>query len=339
MPYLRALFQKEILGNQIGTDISLPEISKSPNEPSIKKEFKQYETGECLLDSNVVGDTVRKPPAFLNRNLTMCWLNSIAQFLLLTLTDDGPNSNLKDILFQYTLNTNICKSTQNLRRELGYKLNYLRVGQQDPFDFFEAMQLFSSDDQESIMPPMSIYTKNILTCINNSNHKSITHVTTPDPYITVDIPTDHTAIHHVIEQEFHEGSYIAEWECNQCGNIGGMKQTCIEEGMMPEFILVKLKRYGRSLNGQDYKIQTSVNPPLGFTVESGESFVQPYSLCGVLTHIGSELKSGHYIAEVRKDDQWWKCNDDKISITHFDNLSKQAYGFLFKKCKREHSFH
>ena len=100
---------------------------------------------------------------------------------------------------------------------------------------------------------------------------------------------------------------------------------------MPEFILVKLKRYGRSLNGQDYKIQTSVNPPLGFTVESGESFVQPYSLCGVLTHIGSELKSGHYIAEVRKDDKWWKCNDDKISITHFDNLSKQAYGFLFKK--------
>ena len=104
MPYLRALFQKEILGNQIGTDISLPEISKSPNEPSIKKEFKQYETGECLLDSNVVGDTVRKPPAFLNRNLTMCWLNSIAQFLLLTLTDDGPNSNLKRYLVSIYLN-------------------------------------------------------------------------------------------------------------------------------------------------------------------------------------------------------------------------------------------
>jgi ubiquitin C-terminal hydrolase len=54
-------------------------------------------------------------------------------------------------------------------------------------------------------------------------------------------------------------------------------------------------------------------------------------LCGVLTHIGSQIKSGHYITEIRKGDNWWKCNDDKVSQTTFDSLSKQAYGLLFQK--------
>ena len=70
---------------------------------------------------------------------------------------------------------------------------------------------------------------------------------------------------------------------------------------------------------------------MGFTLESIESNIISYRLCGVLTHVGSQIRSGHYVSEVRKGENWWKCDDDQIIPTSFDLLSKQAHGLLFKK--------
>jgi ubiquitin C-terminal hydrolase len=193
-----------------------------------------------------------------------------------------------------------------------------------------ALQQFPNSDQEAVLTPLSIYTKNVMTCNRDSSHQSVGHTSEPDPFITVEIPTDNTSIHHVIEQEFHEGTVIEDWRCSQCHNVGGTKRKFIQDGLMPEFLLVKLKRYG-VLGGRGYKIQTPVNAPLGFALEGHDSFINPYSLCGVLTHIGSQIKFGHYITEIRKGDNWFKCNDNKVSPTTFDQLSNQAYGFLFQK--------
>ena len=83
--------------------------------------------------------------------------------------------------------------------------------------------------------------------------------------------------------------------------------------------------------GRYFKNNKNIIPPLGFTVQTDNDSVIAYSLCGVLTHLGRSLSSGHYISEVRKNTKWWKCNDSSISETSFDNLSKQGYGFLFGK--------
>ena len=96
-----------------------------------------------------------------------------------------------------------------------------------------------------------------------------------------------------------------------------MKKSFLQEGLTPNFLLVKIKRYGISRDG--------------FTVQTQDSSFHPYSLCGVLTHIGNQINSGHYITEVKINDIWWKCNDDQITQTSFDSLSRQAYAFLFKK--------
>ena len=82
--------------------------------------------------------------------------------------------------------------------------------------------------------------------------------------------------------------------------------------------------------GRCFKNNKDIIPPLGFIVESENDNAIAYSLCGVLTHLGRSLSSGHYICEVRKNTKWWNCNDSRISETSFDNLSKQGYGFLFE---------
>ena len=323
MPSFRTIFKDEILNSKIECNISMGNQTFNITNP--QSEEPNHTT---KVNSSTVGD---KPPQFENRNSTMCWLNSMVQLLLKVISNMEQTSYLKEMIESYNQNGNCIQSTQNLRIELAMKVQELNVGQQDPFDFFVALQDFSNIEQESIVTPLTIFTKGVVECTNNSTHKSISYSTEPHPYVSLDIPTDNCAIQNIIEQHFSEGSYIADWRCSSCGNLGGTKKTYIQEGLTPNFILVKFKRYGISRDGRGFKIKTPINPPLGFTIQTQDSSSFPYRLCGVLTHIGNQLNSGHYITEVMRSNIWWKCNDDKISQTSFDTLSKQAYAFLFEK--------
>ncbi|XP_063718866.1 ubiquitin carboxyl-terminal hydrolase 14-like [Symsagittifera roscoffensis] len=52
-----------------------------------------------------------------------------------------------------------------------------------------------------------------------------------------------------------------------------------------------------------------------------------YELISVLTHQGRNSSSGHYIAWVKKaDDYWFKCDDDKISAVTNDEILKLSGG-------------
>jgi ubiquitin C-terminal hydrolase len=315
MGHLRKVFRNEIKNKQIEYDVSIP------TESNIQ---------DIVGDQNI-NQNHDKPPSFLNRNATMCWLNSLVQFLLLTIKENDSKSLLKQQLLNYTLNSNLPKSTVDLRKDLSLRSPNLRFGQQDPFDFFVALEGFPPSEKESILLPLSIYTKTLMSCNNDSSHSCIGYSQTPDPYVTVNIPTDNTLIQSVIEQEFNDETLIMDWKCNRCGHMGGTKKKFVQDTLLPDFILVKLKRYDISMTGQIYKVNRAVSPPLGFTLKTDESLSHPYSLNGVLTHIGTQVTSGHYISEIKKGDDWWKCNDNSVSSTTFENLSKQAYAFLFKK--------
>ena len=54
------------------------------------------------------------PPKFENRNAIMCWLNSIVQVLLLTISDNEQTSYLKDIFNSFLVNLNSLQSTLTL---------------------------------------------------------------------------------------------------------------------------------------------------------------------------------------------------------------------------------
>ena len=40
-----------------------------------------------------------------------------------------------------------------------------------------------------------------------------------------------------------------------------------------------------------------------------------YRLTGLVSHIGKNTGSGHYVAHLRKDEQWVIFNDDKVAIS------------------------
>ena len=83
--------------------------------------------------------------------------------------------------------------------------------------------------------------------------------------------------------------------------------------------------------GNTHKNTKKVEPPLHIDVTSREGNKYRYSLCGIITHLGSSMDTGHYVAEIIHDSSWYKCDDSIVRKTSYNNLSKEGYGYLFEK--------
>ena len=66
-------------------------------------------------------------------------------------------------------------------------------------------------------------------------------------------------------------------------------------------------------------------------VLSQEENLHSYKLSGIITHLGTGMETGHYIAEVEYGSQWFKCDDSTIEETSVECLSTEGYGYLFEK--------
>eukprot|EP00730_Choanoeca_flexa_P015729 TRINITY_DN7288_c0_g1_i2.p1 TRINITY_DN7288_c0_g1~~TRINITY_DN7288_c0_g1_i2.p1 ORF type:complete len:602 (+),score=104.82 TRINITY_DN7288_c0_g1_i2:54-1859(+) len=61
-----------------------------------------------------------------------------------------------------------------------------------------------------------------------------------------------------------------------------------------------------------------------------------YTLFGVVTHIGT-MQQGHYIAYVKQQEQWYKCNDAVITMaSRAEVLGAQAYLLFYVKSRLEY---
>ena len=77
------------------------------------------------------------------------------------------------------------------------------------------------------------------------------------------------------------------------------KQSILHE---PEVLLIQLKR----LPG----VFSNIRPDDKITLPSSTL----YELSGIGHHIGHSHNSGHYVASVRKNKKWYRCNGTKVSL-------------------------
>lgn len=56
-----------------------------------------------------------------------------------------------------------------------------------------------------------------------------------------------------------------------------------------------------------------------------------YQLCGMISHIGKNTGSGHYVCHLLKDDKWVIFNDEKVAISSKPPFP-HAYVYLYQRC-------
>ncbi|XP_048582845.1 ubiquitin carboxyl-terminal hydrolase 14 [Nematostella vectensis] len=77
----------------------------------------------------------------------------------------------------------------------------------------------------------------------------------------------------------------------------------------------------------DGKKKESKLEPYWFADDVGSNNSGYYELTAVLTHQGRSSSSGHYLAWIKKkDDEWYKCDDDKITMVTSEEILKLSGG-------------
>nr|XP_019009672.1 ubiquitin carboxyl-terminal hydrolase 22/27/51 [Kwoniella pini CBS 10737]OCF48453.1 ubiquitin carboxyl-terminal hydrolase 22/27/51 [Kwoniella pini CBS 10737] len=83
-------------------------------------------------------------------------------------------------------------------------------------------------------------------------------------------------------------------------------------------------------------VSEDVKPNIDDETQPAEDNVLPdslfmYDLFAVVTHEG-KLDNGHYWADVREGEEWWHCDDDKVTPTTLSSvLSQKAYMLFYVK--------
>jgi Ubiquitin carboxyl-terminal hydrolase len=104
----------------------------------------------------------------------------------------------------------------------------------------------------------------------------------------------------------------------------------------PSILVCHLKRFAFDSYGRLVRLDKKVQIPLILEIGSymsclNKSTPPPYELVAVLVHQGQSCDSGHYLAYVKNNNQWYKCNDSEVepvSVTKV--LEQQAYMLLYE---------
>lgn len=87
----------------------------------------------------------------------------------------------------------------------------------------------------------------------------------------------------------------------------------------------KLKNNGSEKESQQQTV--TFRHPYSFPEDVGSNNSGYYELQAVLTHKGRSSSSGHYIGWIRrKENEWFKCDDDTVSMVNSDEILKLSGG-------------
>ena len=93
----------------------------------------------------------------------------------------------------------------------------------------------------------------------------------------------------------------------------------------PKHLYIQLWRFP---SHQSLKVETRVIPENRLVLPNEEKF----KLMCIVDHLGSRIKSGHYLALIKSGTKWTKCNDEKISKTELKReLGGNNYLFVYEK--------
>ena len=114
--------------------------------------------------------------------------------------------------------------------------------------------------------------------------------------------------------------------CERCnGTCPAVRQ--VSPIAFPKVLLIQLKRFKWEANRLQ-KIKTLVNAPLLIKPARNSP---DFELVSTISHTGS-VESGHYVAHVCNENEWFSCNDQKVSRCELsDVVSENTYLILYRQ--------
>jgi hypothetical protein len=123
--------------------------------------------------------------------------------------------------------------------------------------------------------------------------------------------------------------------CQKCA-----KKQSVTKGLRlataPSILVCHLKRFAFDCYGRLVRLHKKINFPLRLEIADCMSNLNkarppPYDLMGILVHEGQTCASGHYLAFVKKQGEWFRCNDSVVTKVDVETvLNQQAYILMYE---------
>ncbi|KAG7348607.1 ubiquitin carboxyl-terminal hydrolase [Nitzschia inconspicua] len=123
--------------------------------------------------------------------------------------------------------------------------------------------------------------------------------------------------------------------CQKC-----RKKRTVNKGLRlataPSILVCHLKRFAFNDYGRLVRLHKRIEFPQRLDIGDYMSNLNkarppPYDLVGILVHQGQTCASGHYLAFVKKHNEWFKCNDSEVTRVDEDTvMMQQAYILMYE---------
>ena len=140
---------------------------------------------------------------------------------------------------------------------------------------------------------------------------------------------------------YESDDILEAYMCAQCNtNQRALFRSDIASS--PEMLVLALCRFKRSEQGAFVRNTQRLDliPPLVLPVrpEIGVENSTVYNVFAVIHHRGNRPDSGHYYADIRRHDKWFRCNDRAVTPSLIDVLGNEtAYVIFFKRQGIQHT--
>ena len=104
----------------------------------------------------------------------------------------------------------------------------------------------------------------------------------------------------------------------------------------PSILVCHLKRFAFNDYGRLVRLHKRIDFPQQLEIGDYMSNLNkarppPYDLVGVLVHQGQTCASGHYLSFVKKNGEWFKCNDSEVTkVDESTVMMQQAYILMYE---------
>ena len=169
-----------------------------------------------------------------------------------------------------------------------------------------------------------------LTCLSSSSNIS-------DHSISIELSITGNTLEDCLSNFFDPERLDDGWLCANCKAHRSVEKSFFLQKR--PIMIVNLKRF----NNESKKITRMVRYPvenLSFPNIVTDDTLKVnknvrYNLFAVINHIGGNCTSGHYTLFMKKDDKWWKFDDENVvQIRNSQVLSPNAYTLVYIKNDR-----
>ncbi|CAD8213785.1 unnamed protein product [Paramecium octaurelia] len=135
-------------------------------------------------------------------------------------------------------------------------------------------------------------------------------------------------INECLSNYFKEESIDGEWKCSECNQQSKNIKRGIKISSAPNILILHLKRF------QSYPLKKKIKEPVVTDMEiniknycATDITYTKYDLSAMIVHSGT-IDEGHYVAVVKRNQQFFLFNDDEMERLSYDQISRIDSAYL-----------